>query len=148
MAGTSKDSGPASWSDALSEAAQAIASGLAAPDADVKFGLAMIGALSEHQKKGHQQQSGGAGAGTPGGPGGGGGSGSPPPPPGGPPGGSPGMSPAGQSGAGGGAPNQAMKSQASPGGPIPGGMSQGLGMSGDAQNADELRRVLADVAGN
>jgi hypothetical protein len=40
-----------------------------------------------------------------------------------------------------------MKSQAAPGGPIPGGMSPGLGMSGDAQNADELRRVLADVAG-
>lgn len=149
MAGTSKDSGPASWADALSEASQAIASGMAAPDADVKFGLAMIGALAEHQKKGHAQ-SGGAGAGAPGGPGGGGGpAGSPSPPPGGPP---PGASPGGPSPAGnpagGGSPNQQMKSQASPGGPIPGGMSPGLGMSGDAQNADELRRVLADVAGN
>jgi len=142
MAGTSKDSGPASWSDALSEASQAIASGLAAPDADVKFGLAMIGALSTHQqKKGQQPQAGGAGAGAPGGPGGGGGPAGPASPP-------PGVSPAGQAPAGGGQPNQAQKSQAAPGGPIPGGMSQGLGVSGDAQNADELRRVLADVAGN
>lgn len=142
MAGTSKNSGPASWADALSEASQAIASGLAAPDADVKFGLAMIGALSTHQqKKGQQPQAGGAGAGAPGGPGEGAGSA-------GPPGSPPGMSPAGQSPAGGGAPNQAMKSQAAPGGPVPGGMSQGLGVSGSPENADELRRVLSDVAGS
>lgn len=143
-----KDDTPPTWVQALSEASSDIASAMASPDADVKFGLALIGAISEHTQKKGAPQSGGAGAGTPGGPGGGGGSGSPPPPPGGPSGGSPGMSPAGQAPAGGGAPNQAMKSQASPGGPIPGGMSQGLGMSGDAQNADELRRVLADVAGN
>lgn len=142
MAGTSKDSGPASWSDALSEASQAIASGLAAPDADVKFGLAMIGALSTHQqKKGAQPPQGGAGAGAPGGPGGGGGgmAGSPAAPP-------PGVGGPGGP-AGGGAPNQAMKSGAAPSGPIPGGMTPGLGVSGDAQNADELRRVLSDVAG-
>lgn len=140
-----KDDSPPSWQQALSEAASAIASAMAAPDADVKFGLALIGAISEHTQKKGAPQSGGAGAGAPGGQGGGGGpAGSAPPPPGGPPGtGSPAGGPAG-----GGAPNQQMKSQASPGGPIPGGMSQGLGVSGDAQNADELRRVLADVAGN
>lgn len=138
----SKDQSPPTWKDALSEASQALAAGLAAPDADLKFGLAIIGALNSHsQKQGAQQpQAGGAGAGAPGGPGAGAGQA-------GPPGAPPGVSPAGQSGAGGGAPNPAMKSQAAPGGPVPGGMSQGLGVSGDAQNADELRRVLSDVAG-
>src|SRR5271167_4636470 len=81
MAG--KDSGPASWQDALSQASQAIAGGLSAPDADVKFGLAILGAMAEHSKKG----SGSAGAGGPGGPPGGGAAG--PPPAGGPPGGPP-----------------------------------------------------------
>ena len=134
-----QDKGPPSWAEALSEASQVIAAGLGAPDADVKFGIAMIGALSQHQQKKSQPPQGGAGAGAPGGPGGGDGAGSAPPPP--------GASPAGMGPAGGGAPNQAMKSQAAPGGPIPGGMSPGLGVSGDAQNADELRRVLSDVAG-
>lgn len=133
--------GPPTWQEALSEASAAIASAMSSPDADVKFGLALIGAISSHtQKKSQPPQAGGAGAGAPGGPGGDGGqAGSPSAPP--------GVSPAGASPAGGGAPNQAMKSQAAPGGPVPGGMSQGLGVSGDAQNADELRRVLADVAG-
>lgn len=142
-----KDDTPPTWVQALSDASQALAAGLAAPDADLKFGLAIIGALNSHSQKkgqppqGQQPQAGGAGAGAPGGPGGAGGQAGPPPGP-------PGMSPAGQSGAGGGAPNPAMKSQAAPGGPVPGGMSQGLGVSGDANNADELRRVLADVAGS
>lgn len=141
-----KDDTPPTWTQALSDASQALAAGLAAPDADLKFGLAIIGALNSHsQKKGAQMgqppQAGGAGAGAPGGPGAGGG-------PAGPPSAPPGMSPAGQSGAGGGAPNPAMKSQAAPGGPVPGGMSQGLGVSGSPENADELRRVLADVAGS
>jgi hypothetical protein len=140
----SKDSGPASWQDALSQASQAIAGGLAAPDADVKFGLAILGAMAEHSKKG----SGGPGAGTtPGGPPGGGQAG--PPPAGGPPP-SPGgdqLSPAAGGSsvtgpAGGGAPNSKMMSNAAPGGPVPGGMSPGL-----SPNPDELRRVLADVAG-
>jgi hypothetical protein len=134
-----KDQGPPTWQDALSQASQVIAAGLAAPDADVKFGLAMIGALNTHLK----QKSGGAGAGAPGGPPGAGGAGSPGAggamPPGGPP-------PAGMGGpggpAGGGAPNSAMPSMAAPGGPTPGGMSQGL-----SPNPDELRRVLSDVAG-
>lgn len=139
-----KDQGPPKWADALSSASQAIAAGLAAPDADVKFGLAMIGALSSHQK----QKSGGAGAGAPGGGPGAGGAGSPgaggpmggPMPPGPPPGGAVASPAAGP--AGGGAPNSAMPSQAAPGGPIPGGMSPGL-----SPNPDELRRVLSDVAG-
>ncbi len=133
---------PPTWAEALSAASAEIASAMASPDADVKFGLALIGAISSHtQKKGQPPQAGGAGAGAPGGPGGDGGqAGSPSAPP--------GVSPAGAGPAGGGAPNQAMKSQAAPGGPVPGGMSQGLGVSGDTQNADELRRVLADVAGS
>lgn len=136
----SKDQGPPTWSDALSSASQALAAGLSAPDADVKFGLAMIGALSTHQKK-----AGLGGAAGSGGPPGGGGAGSPPPggpPPGPVPGASP---PAGP--AGGGAPNSAMPSTAAPGAPTPGGMSQGLGLSGPGNNPDELRRVLSDVAG-
>ena len=128
----SKDQGPPSWSDALSQASQVIADGLTAPDADVKFGLAMIGALSTHQKK-----AGIGGAAGPGQPPGGGGAGSPAP--GGP------SSPAGP--AGGGAPNSAMPATAAPGAPTPGGMSQGLGLSGPGNNPDELRRVLSDVAG-
>lgn len=134
MAGTSKDSGPASWSDALSQASQAIAAGLSAPDADVKFGLAMIGALSTHQKRNSASQAGGAGAGVPGSPAGGGAAGSPPA-------GGAAIQPAAGP-AGGGAPNSAMPSQAAPGGPVPGGMTQGL-----TPNPDELRRVLSDVAG-
>jgi hypothetical protein len=138
-----KDDTPPSWEQALSDASASIASAMASPGADVKFGLALIGAISSHtQRKAPQApQAGGAGAGAPGGPGAGGGQAGPPSAP-------PGMSPAGQSPAGGGQPNQAMKSQAAPGGPIPGGMSPGLGISGDAQNADELRRVLSDVAGS
>jgi hypothetical protein len=134
----SKDSGPPSWQESLSQASQAIAAGLAAPDADVKFGLAMIGALSTHQHK----SAGGAGAGAPGGPPVGGGAGSPtaggpatPTPP-------ATVSPAGGP-AGGGQPNQAMPSMAAPGGPVPGGMSKGL-----SPNPDELRRVLSDVVGS
>lgn len=131
------DKGPPTWQDALSSASQAIAAGMSAPDADVKFGLAMIGALSQHQQR-KAQPPGGAGAGASGVPGAGGGpAGSAPAPP--------GMAPSG--GPPGAAPNQSMKNQAAPGGPIPGGMSPGLGVSGDAQNADELRRVLSDVAG-
>lgn len=136
-----KDDTPPTWSQALSDASASIASAMASPDADVKFGLAIIGAISQHTQR-KQTPQGGAGAGAPGGLGGAGGpAGSPAPPP----GASPGMPGAGP--AGGGAPNQQMKSQAAPGGPIPGGMSQGLGVSGDANNADELRRVLSDVAG-
>jgi len=138
MAGTSKDSGPASWQDALSQATQAIASGLAAPDADVKFGMAIIGAIAMHGKKSSAMNApGGGGAAAPGGPAGGGVAGSPPA--GGPTPDS--LAPAAGP-AGGGAPNSAMPSQAAPGGPIPGGMSPGL-----SPNPDELRRVLADVAG-
>lgn len=137
-----KDDTPPTWQQAIANASQELAAGLAAPDADVKFGLAILGALNTHsQKKGQQPQAGGAGAGAPGGPGAGAG-------PAGPPGSPPGMSPAGQAPAGGGQPNQAMKSGAAPGGPVPGGMSQGLGVSGSPENADELRRVLADVAGS
>jgi hypothetical protein len=130
-----QEQGPPSWSDALSQASQVIAAGLAAPDADVKFGLAIIGALSTHQKKG--QPPGAGGAAGPGGPAGGGGSAGSPPA-GGP---SPGVAPAAGP-PGGGAPNSAMPSNAAPGGPVPGGMTQGLN-----PNPDELRRVLADVAG-
>jgi hypothetical protein len=130
------DKGPPTWTDALSSASQAIAAGLSAPDADVKFGLAMIGALATHQQR-KGQPSGPGGAAGPGGPGAGGDAGSPAPP--GPPGG--GLSPAAGP-AGGGAPNSAMPSQAAPGGPVPGGMTQGL-----TPNPDEMRRVLADVAG-
>lgn len=141
--GASKDSSPATWADALSEASQALAAGLAAPDADVRFGLAIIGALSEHGKKGQ-----GSGPGGAAGPGGGAGGGLSGPPAGGPPsapGGAPGGSAAGP--AGGGAPNSAMPSQAAPGAPTMGGMSQGLGLSGPGNNPDEMRRVLQDVAG-
>lgn len=138
--GASKDSGPASWQDALSEASQAIAAGLAAPDADVKFGLALMGAMAEHGKKqqpqGQPGQPGGAGVGAPGLAGGG------------ETGSLPAGAPTGP--AGGGQPNQAMGSAAGPGAPTqpgggaggPGGVSQGL-----SPNPDELRRVLADVAG-
>jgi hypothetical protein len=136
-----KDSGPPTWQDALSQASQAIAAGLASPDADVKFGLAIIGALSTHQKKGGQG-SGPGGAAGPGGAPGGGMAGSPPA--GGP--GDAGMAPAAGP-PGGGAPNSAMPSMAAPGAPTPGGMSQGLGLSGPGNNPDEMRRVLADVAG-
>jgi hypothetical protein len=135
----SKEQGPPSWQDALASASQAIAAGMSAPDADIKFGLAMIGALSTHQQRKSAPQSGGAGAGAPGGPAGGGDAGSPPS-------GGPGMSPAAST-AGGGQPNSAMPSTGGPGGPTPGGMSQGLGLSGPGNNPDELRRVLADVAG-
>ena len=131
-----QDQGPPSWAESLNAASQAIASGLSAPDADVKFGLAIIGALATHSQRKNQGQPGGAGAGTPGGPPGAGGAGSPDT--GGPP---PGV--AGP--AGGGAPNQAMPSMGGPGaptGPVPGGMSPGL-----SPNPDEMRRVLADVAG-
>lgn len=135
---SSKDSQPATWQDALSAASSAIASGLFAPDADVKFGLALIGAISTHGKKQQGQQAGGpGGAAGPGGPPGGGAVGSPSaggPTPG-------GLAPAAGP-AGGGAPNSAMPSQAAPGGPVPGGMTQGL-----TPNPDEMRRVLADVAG-
>jgi hypothetical protein len=129
--------------DALSAASQAIASGLTAPDADVPFGLALMGAMATHGKK----QAGAAGAGGPGGPAGGGAAGQPPaggPPPGPPPsqlsGAAGGSSVTGP--AGGGAPNSQMMSNAAPGGPIPGGMSPGL-----TPDPDEMRRVLADVAG-
>lgn len=141
---------PSTWSDALSSASQAIAAGLAAPDADIKFGIAMIGAIATHQRKGSAPGPGGAGAGAPGGAIGGGVAGSPPaggPPPGAegmgapPPGMAGGLSPAAGP-AGGGAPNSAMPSNAAPGGPVPGGMTQGL-----SPNPDELRRVLSDVAG-
>jgi hypothetical protein len=145
-----KDSSPATWSDALSNASQAIAAGLSAPDADVKFGLAMLGAMATHRQR--QAGPGPGGAAGPGGPAGGGMAGSPPAgmpgspgggPPGPPssPGSPPGLSPAAGP-AGGGAPNSAMPSNAAPGGPIPGGMSPGL-----SPNPDELRRVLSDVAG-
>lgn len=138
------DAGPPSWQDAMSQASQAIAAGLAAPDADIKFGLALMGAMAEHSKKG----SGSAGAGGPGGPAAGGAAGPAPgggPSPGGPPpsqlspaaGGSSVTGPAG-----GGAPNSQMMSNAAPGGPVPGGMTPGL-----SPNPDELRRVLSDVAG-
>ena len=133
---SSKEQAPATWVDALSSASQALAAGLSAPDADVKFGLAMIGALATHQQRKGQPQPGGAGAGIPGGPPGGGEVGSSPA--GGPP---PGINPAAGP-AGGGAPNSAMSPQAAPGGPVPGGMTQGL-----TPNPDEMRRVLADVAG-
>lgn len=129
-----KDSSPPTWQEALASASQAIAAGMAAPGADVKFGLAMIGAISAHSQK-----AGSAGAGAPG---------SPPPAAGGagsPAAGGP-MPPAAVSPAGGPAggnqPNSAMPSQGAPGGPVPGGMSQGL-----SPNPDELRRVLSDVAG-
>lgn len=145
MAGTSKSDTPATWQDALSQAQQAIASGLNAPDADVQFGLALMGAMAEHGKK----HSGTAGAGGPAGAPGAGGAGSPPP--GAPP--SPSADPSsppsgldmGSAGAGSGAgtqPNSQMMNQAAPQGPRPGGMSQGI-----TPNPDELRRVLADVAG-
>jgi hypothetical protein len=140
-----KQDGPPTWQDALSSASQAIAAGLAAPDADLKFGLAMIGALSAHQHKGGQG-SGPGGAAGPGGAPGGGQAGSPPAGGPGDAGGPPGMSPAAGP-AGGGAPNSAMPSMTPPGAPTPGGMSQGLGLSGPGNNPDELRRVLADVAG-
>lgn len=126
-----KNDAPPTWQDALSGASQAIAAGLAAPGADVKFGLAMIGAISAHLQK-----AGSAGAGAPGQPPGAGG---PPPGPGGPPSPAP---------AGGGQPNQAMPSMGAPGAPTPGGVSQGLGLSGPGNNPDEMRRVLADVAGS
>lgn len=131
----SKDQGPPSWNEALSQAASIIAAGMANPDADIKFGLAMIGAMTSHQQK-----PGGAGAGASGGgPAAGGDAGSPP-------GGGPGGPPPGMGGApgpaGGGAPNSAMPSMAAPGGPVPGGMTPGL-----SPNPDELRRVLSDVAG-
>lgn len=132
----SKDSGPPTWQESLSQASQALAAGLAAPDADVKFGLALLGAMASHQKKGGQ----GAGPGGAAGPGaaaGGGEAGSPPT-------GSPGPAPGP---AGGGAPNSAMPSMGAPGAPTPGGLSQGLGLSGPGNNPDEMRRVLADVAG-
>ena len=144
------DQSPATWADALSSASQALAAGLSAPDADVKFGLAMLGAMATHRQR---QGSGPGGAAGPGGPAGGGGAGSPPAgmpgspggglspqvsPSGGPP---PGLSPAAGP-AGGGAPNSAMPSTAAPGAPIPGGMTPGL-----SPNPDELRRVLSDVAG-
>ena len=141
MASGSRDNTP-TWQDALSSASQALAAGLSSPDADVKFGLAMIGALATHQRRG--QAPGPGGAAGPGGPATGGDAGSPPgggPTPGGPPGTPPGLS--GAAGpAGGGAPNSAMPTTAPPGAPVPGGMSQGL-----SPNPDELRRVLADVAG-
>jgi hypothetical protein len=137
---SSSSDAPATWRDALSAASQALAAGLAAPDADVKFGLALIGALATHQKR--QVSGPGGAAGPVGAPGGG----VPASPPAGGPdegGGAPppGLAPAAGP-AGGGAPNSAMPSQAAPGGPVPGGMSQGL-----SPNPDELRRVLADVAG-
>jgi hypothetical protein len=133
-----KDTAPPTWQEALSSAAQALAAGMGAPGADVKFGLAMIGALTSHLQK-----AGSAGAGAPGQSPAAGGAG--PPSAGGPSAGGP-MPPAAVSPAGGPAggnqPNSAMPSQAAPGGPVPGGMSQGL-----SPNPDELRRVLSDVAG-
>lgn len=140
-----KSDAPPTWQDALSQASQVIAAGLAAPDADVKFGLALIGALATHTKR---QGSGPGGAAGPGGAPGGGVAGFPsaggPDNAGGPPGTPPGVSgPAGP--AGGGAPNAQMPTTAPPGaptGPQPGGMTPGL-----SPNPDELRRVLSDVAG-
>lgn len=136
-----KNDAPPTWQDALTGASQAVAAGMTAPDADVKFGLALIGAIATHLKRAGGPGPGAGGAAGPGAAAGGGEAGSPPT---GPP---PGASAPAPGPAGGGAPNSAMPSMAAPGAPTPGGMSQGLGLSGPGNNPDEMRRVLSDVAG-
>lgn len=142
MAAASATKTPDSFKDALNTAMQAIAGGFSAPDADLQFGSMLMQAMGQFIKQGGAKKPGAPGGQPPaGGPAGG------PPPPGGPPptddspDSAPGTSaPAGP--AGGSPVNSAMMSQGAPGAPTPGGMTQGL-----TPNPDELRRVLADVAG-
>ena len=111
----------------------------AAPDADIPF-------LDKLQKivllRIHQPKPAGPGQGAPGGapPAG-------PPPPGGAPGGSPGGAPAGMGmpggPAGGGSPNQAMPGGGAPEAPTqPGGVSKPM-----TPPTDDVRRILAEQAG-
>ena len=143
---------PTTFADGLNAAMQDISSALLAPDADIKFGMALIGAIGSHVGRKQQQQpqpqplGAGAGGGLPSGGSPGGGPGGLPPggPPGagGPAGGIPGGSMPGGPGSQG---NSAQPNQQAPGPPTQGGinnLSQGL-----TPNPDELRRVLADVAG-
>lgn len=149
MAGTPAAKAPESFKDALNTAMQAIAGGFSAPDADLQFGTMVIHAMGQFIKQGGKPGGQKPGAGGPGGaptvandppPGGAGG------PPGGPGGGDspdsvPGVS--GPAGSAGGSPvNPSQMNQSAPGAPTPGGMTKGL-----TPNPDEMRRVLADVAG-
>jgi hypothetical protein len=130
---------PPSFHDAIANAAQAIAGSINAPDYDPKFAGLIIDVMHKfvsQPKPGQGQPPAGAG----------------PSPAGGPPspadaGGSPGGAPGGVGappGAGGpgGSPQPGSGAQTPPAAPTPGGITQGL-----TPSPDELRRVLADVAG-
>lgn len=140
---------PSTFADAVSAAAQDIAAGLAAPDADVHFATQVLQVLGMYaQSKHNPQGQGKAGAGAGAGPGGGATAG-PPPSPGGSPSG-PNPSGAGPAPAGGGAANPSMQSMNGPT-PPPGpgqGPSSGGPTAGLTPDPDEMRRVLQEVAGN
>jgi hypothetical protein len=137
-----KSQQPATFTDSISLAMQDIATGLAAPDADIDFAtqlLQVMGMFVQTKHQAPQKPGAGAGAGAPGGggpqppsPGGGG---APSPTPGGPAGGSP--------------QNAQMPSMGAPT-PAPGpgqGPASGGPTNGLTPDPDEMRRVLQEVAG-
>lgn len=128
---------PPSFKDALVDASQAIAGGVGSADYDSKFAGMLLDVIGKFIQPGgkHQQQNAQPGAGGQ----------SPAPGGGAPPGGDPSAAPGTPAQPGGGAGVPAGGgAQTPPGAPTePGGMpSQGL-----TPSPDEMRRVLADVAG-
>jgi hypothetical protein len=132
---------PQTFKDALVDASQSIAGGVGSADYDSNFAGHLLNVIGQFIQQGNQhqqqQQPAPGGATAPGGPPSDGGSpGGPPgsPPPGPAAGGQPGSGPPG---------GGAQTPPGAPTSPGPGGLpSKGL-----SPNPDELRRVLADVAG-
>lgn len=131
---------PPSFKDALVDASQAIAGGVGSADYDPKFAGMLLEVIGKFvQPGGKHEQNGGAPAGGAQPPAGGA-PGQPVPDGGGTP--PPGVGSAAQPGGGAGVPAGG-GAQTPPSAPTgPGGMTQGL-----TPSPDEMRRVLADVAG-
>lgn len=127
---------PPSFHDAIADAAQAVAGSINAPDYDPKFAGMLLDVM--HKFVTQPKQTPPSGGPTP--PGGAGGDASTGSPDGTP---SPGVASPGAGGRGGSGPPGG-GAQTPPAAPVPGGMTQGLSPS---NNPDEMRRVLADVAG-
>lgn len=129
---------PPSFHDAIADAAQAVAGSINAPDYDPKFAGMLLDVMHKFVTMPKQGQQ---GTPPPGGSGGApGGDASTASPDGTPP---PGVASPGAGGGGGSGPPGG-GAQTPPAAPVPGGMTQGLSPS---NNPDEMRRVLADVAG-